>query len=464
MGKCAETLMLLTFVAVLTNCHVATGQAVQSQAVPLSEAILARVPVDYRDEARKAIRENNDDQQRLAKMPDEQLAAEMIQDLANNSGAIGFLLVHLEKEPSPKLRSQIIRSMLGYWQSHPEEQQILERHLVSDPDAGVSLEALAVLRSVRIGTLDNALRTRVDEAEASGDLAGLPKLYDEDKQRIRQHYKTMLPAFLEIPPPLFLVEPLDKQIRVLAFGDFGTGSEAQKQTAAAMVEYNKTHPFDFGLTLGDNFYYHGMVSPSDPRWQTQWEQIYGPLGIKFYAILGNHDWASADSPAAELLYSEKSSTWRMPAPYYTFTAGPVQFFAFDTPMMDETELKWLDEALSKSTVRWKVVYGHYQIFSSGFGDFKEMIVQLLPILEKHHVDIYLCGHSHTLEALKPEGGVHFFVSGGGGDTLMNVNPYDRSIYGQKMNGFTVLNADAHHFKVSFIGTDGKELYQDTLTK
>jgi tartrate-resistant acid phosphatase type 5 len=55
--------------------------------------------------------------------------------------------------------------------------------------------------------------------------------------------------------------------------------------------------------------------------------------------------------------------WRFPAPYYTFTAGPVQFFAVDTTEISEAEVLWLDRAIGASTARWKVVYGHHPIFA-----------------------------------------------------------------------------------------------------
>src|ERR1700723_3160473 len=100
-------------------------------------------------------------------MTDEQLSAAIIQSLAHNPAATGFLLVQLETELSPNLCLLIIASLWGYWQSHPEEQQILERHLVSDPDADVSLEALTVLRAVRVDALDKMLETRLEKAEAS---------------------------------------------------------------------------------------------------------------------------------------------------------------------------------------------------------------------------------------------------------------------------------------------------------
>jgi tartrate-resistant acid phosphatase type 5 len=448
----------------LVFCGIAGRAQSKPEPLPLSEAILARIPVDYRDEVKELVKEPNGFQQRLAKMSDGQLAEAAIHALGDQPEASAFLLARLETEPSADLRSDIIRSLDTYWHSHPEDQTILERHLVSDPNADVSIAALTMLNTVRFDALGKLLSQRLALAASSGDLSGEAKLYDEGKQGIRRHYGTMLPVFLAAPVPLFSVAPLDKPIRVLAFGDFGTGSEAQKQTAAAMVEYNKHYPFDFGLTLGDNFYGQGLSTPDDPRWQTQWEQLYGPMGIKFYATLGNHDWGGADSPAAEILYTQKSPDWRMPSPYYTFTAGSVQFFAFDTPQVNEAELKWLDEELSKSPARWKIVYGHYHIFSATRGDNKELILRLLPILKKNHVDVYLNGHDHNLQELKPEDGVHFFVSGGGGAGLYNLNPYDRSVYKQKVNGFTVIEADKKSLKIGFVGTDGKELYQHTLNR
>ena len=45
-----------------------------------------------------------------------------------------------------------------------------------------------------------------------------------------------------------------------------------------------------------------------------------------------------------------------------------------------------------------------------------------------------------------------------------MNPYDRSVFRQKVNGFTVLEADDETLVVSFVGTDGNEIYRRALTK
>ena len=74
---------------------------------------------------------------------------------------------------------------------------------------------------------------------------------------------------------------------------------------------------------------------------------------------------------------------------------------------------WLDRAIAASTARWKVVYGHHQVYSATRLDNPRLIRDLVPLLD-HRVDVYLCGHDHNLQALKSDGGVRFFVAGGGG--------------------------------------------------
>ncbi len=52
----------------------------------------------------------------------------------------------------------------------------------------------------------------------------------------------------------------NKPIHIVAFGDFGTGDGNQKAVAKAMAARHAQSRFDFGLTLGDNFYRCGVKS------------------------------------------------------------------------------------------------------------------------------------------------------------------------------------------------------------
>lgn len=389
------------------------------------------------------------------------LADELIR--ADSAGARAFLLSLLTNDPAPAVRLAIV-NRLGR-QSHTEIRQALESCAASDKDASVAILALDRLRAQQAQDLMLLLYRRIELARSSGDAEGLHKLASEHERWVSLVRGVMLPSFMRRPPELFAIKASDRPVRFLAFGDYGTGSDHQKRTAAAMLTHHRRTPFDFGVTLGDNFYSVGMDSPEDPRWKTQWEDLYTPLGIHFYATLGNHDWGQADSPAAELLYTAKSPSWRLPSLYYTFTAGPVQFFALDTNEMSEAQLLWLDSEIKKSTARWKIAFGHHPIITAGqHGDSQTLIRRLLPLL-KDRVDAYFAGHDHDLQHLKPEGGVHFFVSGGGGAGIRPVKSDPRSLFAKSAYGFAVVEADAEQLKVKFFSPDAEGvLYEYALTK
>ena len=213
------------------------------------------------------------------------------------------------------------------------------------------------------------------------------------------------------------------------------------------------------VTLGDNFYPAGSAGPNDPRWERDFEALYGKLGVPFYASLGNHDWLLADSPAAEILHASPGGHWRLPAQRYTFVAGPAQFFAVDTSLLSRAQLEWLDRELGRSTARWKIVYGHHPIYSHGaHGDQPAVRDNLLPLL-RGRAHLYVCGHDHDMQVLAPDNGVHFVVAGGGGAMTRPITPGPRSLFAASRNGFAVLEAGQDKLAVRLVGDDGQTLYE-----
>ena len=425
------------------------------------EHLLTKLPATLRERGQALL--NAKDDKTRTQLTDEFARAEP-------TAAMEFLIGVLDSDPAATVRRAVI-TRLGN-RTDAAMQQALERHAASDADADVALLALNRLRAQRLNQLRQALNKRLEMAQQSGNPAELQKLLQEQERWISLVSGTMLPAFMRVPPPLFALKPKGKVLRVVTLGDFGAGApengqiagEPQKQVAAAMLRSHKAKAFDFGITVGDNFYPVGMQSPSDPRWQTLWSELYNPLKLKFYVTFGNHDWGSADSPAAELLYAKQSPSFVMPAPYYTFTAGPVQFFALDTNDVSELQLAWLRDELAKSTARWKVVYGHHPIYSAGqHGDGVTLIRKLLPVL-KDRADIFFAGHEHDMQHLQAEGGVQFFINGGGGARIREIKPNARSLFAKSAYGFSILEADNDKIVVKFIGTDLSELYQYTVTK
>jgi hypothetical protein len=449
----------------LSTLIVANTQAANQSQSPAQSSgqidLIGKLPPALRAQGQALLNEKND-----------QKRADLAEDLAEQEpvAALEFLVALLESDPAPVVRDAII-DQLGDDPS-PRMQQALAKLAAADPDVKVALAALDKLRAHRMRETQTLLAQRTEMAKGKGDAAELRALRREQERWISLVNGTMLPAFLRESPPVFSLKEAGQPVRVVTLGDFGYGSPAnrrlagdgQKQVAAAMLQSHRQSPFDFGLTLGDNFYPDGMESPADDRWQTLWRELYEPLGLKFYATLGNHDWHHADGPAAEILHSQQSQSWRMPAPYYTFTAGPVQFFALDTNEVSEAQLLWLRDALSGSHARWKVVYGHHPIYSVGqHKDNQKLIERLLPEL-KGRVDVYLAGHDHDLQHLKPEGGVHFFVNGGGGARIRKIEPGPRSLFAHSAYAFATIETDAKTLAVKFIGTDLKTIYEYALTK
>ena len=405
----------------------------------------------------------------LLDTPDPRRRLSQVASLADRTGvaAAPFVLAIAERDPAPLVRTTVARQVpfVPALAAHPGAVPMLERLAATDRIVDVSLAALESLRNVRMTATGQLLTRRLAAARAASDSAGVRRLADEEERWILLRGGKMLPAFLRRVPPVFKAKPDSaSRVRVLAFGDFGTGDTTQLNAAAAMRAYHRTSPFDFAITLGDNFYPVGMLATDDPRWQSQFEALYTPLGIPFYATLGNHDWGHPDSPAAEILYSGVSKSWRMPAPYYSFIAGPVQFFAIDTQEMSAAQLAWLDRAIAESKATWKVVYGHHQVYSATRLDNPRLIRDLVPLLN-HRVDVYLCGHDHNLQAIKPVNGVHYFVAGAGGaGTYRTDSTYTRSLGRFEAYGFAVLEATRTTLTVRLVDQGRKELYTATLRK
>lgn len=452
MLRIPKALFPLQLALILVFCQCSSGPKSPNAT---GDDLLALLPRQVHDQGRAILTERDGDQR-----------ADLIEALIEERGvvALDFLIALLEKDPSPKVRAAIVDQLGEDLEGDPAPkfEKALSQAATGDPDVGVALRALEELRSRRNQTVMALLRQRLQKARSGDDANELRRLALEEQRWVSLSRGTMLPGFLQVPVR-FSVKPFHQPVRVLAFGDYGDGSAAQKKAASAMLSYHRSSPFDFAITLGDNFYSKGMESPADPRWKTWWEEPYTPLGIPFYASLGNHDWGFADSPAAEIIYTAKSRSWKMPAAYYTFTAGPVQFFALDTMGLSEAQLLWVREELERSRSLWKVVYAHHPIYSHGrHEDNPTLIARLLPVL-RDRADVYLAGHDHDMQHLKPEGRLHFFVAGSGGK-LRPIEPGPRSLFAKSSLGFAVLEAGGDALKIQFIDAELTPLYEYRLRK
>lgn len=284
------------------------------------------------------------------------------------------------------------------------------------------------------------------------------------------------------PTPAFSIpkkSPAENYVYFIAIGDQGKGGSSQRRVALLMNEKARNDSLHFVITLGDNFYNKGVTSVDDIQWREKFEDMYNLpyLNVPFYPALGNHDHRNGNA-RYQVEYSKKNESWRMPHHYYTFTKkidahSSIQFFALNTHVIvvdesgeyDLEQVQWLERELRASTATWKIVYGHHPVFSYGkHGDEKQMNRLVRPLLEKYHVDLYICGHDHDRQLLEPPvGGVWYIVSGTGSKSR-DTRYGEKTTFAATNLGFTWFRVSARELHVQFINAAGEVEYAHTWPK
>jgi hypothetical protein len=195
-------------------------------------------------------------------------------------------------------------------------------------------------------------------------------------------------------------------LKFAVIGDNGTGDRPQFDVAEQMAVRQRQFRFDLVLMVGDNFY--GSQKPADlvRKFDLPYKALLD-AGVTFRAALGNHDDVSTiDYPP---LHMEGQR-------YYTFARQNVRFVVLDTNELEPAQLRWAATALQEGKEDWRIVYFHHPIYCNAgrHGANVDIRVLLEPLLVTHGVHVVFSGHDHVYERLKPQRGIHYFVTGSGG--------------------------------------------------
>lgn len=270
-----------------------------------------------------------------------------------------------------------------------------------------------------------------------------------------------------------------REIRFVAVGDWGKRTVQQDEIATCI---SRVHA-DGVLALGDNFYEFGVESVEDPLWDSVFLDVYRPMKTPWFPVLGNHDYMK--NPMAQIGFSQKCPLWRFPNRYYdqkfywgsgqhqgvhliaidSFDLAPQESFQMcnvaNVPdilkrLDTEKQMQWLESTLSQSRLKYKIVMGHYPLFSSGIthGNCPEMIHRLQHIFDKHKVDVYLSGHDHCLD-LQTHNHTKYIVSGTGSMLSSCQHP----ILNGKTGVCEIICSDST-LCIRFISRDGNVLLTD----
>jgi len=282
----------------------------------------------------------------------------------------------------------------------------------------------------------------------------------------------------------------EKSMPFVLIGDWGrNGHDNQRDVATQMGKTAQAINSAFTVSVGDNFYEDGVAGLNDPQFQTSFETIYTAASLQspWKLILGNHDYRG--NVQAQLDYSKTSPRWRLPARYYTETltlpdGALAAFYYLDTsPFIKkyygskvrvegqdtQAQLDWLDAQLAASKAHWNIVIGHHPIYTAldnGDGedhDQPDLIARLNPILTRHEVPVYICGHDHTLQAVKMDGISHI-VTGAGSQTYTPTTAIIRGGFASGAHGFMAARLSGGRFDYSLIDMHGTALYTQSIVR
>lgn len=281
------------------------------------------------------------------------------------------------------------------------------------------------------------------------------------------------------------------QMRLLVANDLGrNGYYEQKPIAERMGKMAGELDVEAVLALGDIHHFMGVESVNDPLWMTNYELIYShpELQIPWYPILGNHEYRG--NTQAVLDYSNVSRRWQMPARYYSKVfeedgATLRVVFIDTTPLIDKyhkdsldypsvpqqdakKQLAWLEEELNGAKEDWVVVVGHHPIYAhttKSESERKDMQKRVDPILRRHNVDMYICGHIHNFQHIKPQGtSIDYVVNSAGSLARSKVEAIEGTVFASGEAGFSVLSFTKDELCLDLMNGKGKTIHSVKRTK
>lgn len=275
--------------------------------------------------------------------------------------------------------------------------------------------------------------------------------------------------------------------RFFAWGDSGTGTNAQLKVAARLAD--EVGDATFSLILGDIIYYLGEPQLYDARYF----EPYAPLlrRMVIWPTIGNHD-VGLDPLGGPYLdaFHLPSNNPANTELYYSFDYGDAHFVCLDTHVSghaaNSAQVQWAAADLAASNAKWKIAYFHVPPYSGGsHPDDPGVRDGLLPTLEAGGVDVVFSGHSHVYERTfllsnntivqgdastyvksSADGGTLYVVSGTAGQSDPVSNPMHPLMAFQVGNtlGASVMDVSGDSLRGYFLAQDGSAVDLFRLSK
>ena len=206
------------------------------------------------------------------------------------------------------------------------------------------------------------------------------------------------------------VQAAPASIRFAVIGDYGLAGTPEGDVANLVKSWNP----DVILTVGDNNYRDRVCLDDRCQHRPVLPQLYFPVRGQLRRGGGDqpvlprpwvdHDWGlTYPNPTGDQPYLNYFTGLPGNGRYYTFTQGPVQFFALDSDgnepdgnTSDSAQAQWLQAQLAASTATYKIVYDFDPPYSSSPG-FES--ADLRWPFQAWGATAVISGHAHNYERL-----------------------------------------------------------------
>lgn len=288
---------------------------------------------------------------------------------------------------------------------------------------------------------------------------------------------------------------MERSVGVILANDLGrNGYYDQKSISETMAALCETVDVECVVAPGDIHHFEGVRSVDDPLWMTNYELIYShpELMIPWHCTLGNHEYRGTTQACID--YTRKSARWNMPERYHTFVltaddGTTLRFVLIDTtPLIDkyrtetskypdavlqdrDRQLAWMDSVLTAAKEDWVLVAGHHPVYADTGKDDSEradMQKYVRPVLQRHSdkVAMYLCGHIHNFQHIRPGNGdpIDYVVNSSASLSRKKVAPTPGAVFVSGESGFSFIAADRHSLTLYMLDKEGRTLHKIERTK
>lgn len=153
--------------------------------------------------------------------------------------------------------------------------------------------------------------------------------------------------------------------------------------------------------------------------------------IPMMTTIGNHETSIKADPYLQILALPENGPQGLEEEFYSFDYANCHIAVMNTCFLAENRKaamgsdweralrevnNWLEEDLSQSKAKWKIVLLHhppYGMSSDGDPIYHSIRQEWEPILERGRVDLVLCGHQHIYMRTKEIGGITYVIGNSG---------------------------------------------------